>query len=451
MNKILIIDDDEMMRETIVSYLSDRRYTLSTAANGLIAEEIFRKEKPDLVISDVRMPEKDGIELLKSVKSLDSHVPVVLMTAYDDIDSTIRAMQLGAYDYVEKPFDKERLNFLVERALETKHLSQRLEIIDSETVKSKNDYETLIGKSEAMRDIIKNVGRISSSRVTILIQGESGTGKEVVSKFIHYCGATKDEPFIPVNCTALSETLLESELFGHVRGSFTGCTRDKKGKFELAQNGTIFLDEISEISPETQVKLLRIIQEKEFERVGGEDSIPVNARIIAATNRDLYKLVESGKFRKDLFYRLNVFKINVPPLRERKEDIPELVIHLLKEINEDLHKNVFKVPYNVLELLQNHSWSGNVRELKNTLQEAVILAPGDVLEKGYIFLHNSNSNASKRKVEKLPLKEIEKRHIKLILDSVKWDKRKACRILEISRPTLNKKIGDYNITEDNIN
>ena len=449
MNKILIIDDDEMMRDTIVSYLSDSSYSIKTAANGLLAEEICRKEKPDLVVTDVRMPEKDGIEVLKSVKSLDSHVPVVLMTAFDDIDVTVKAMQLGAYDYVEKPIEKDRFNFIVERALETKYLSQRLEIIDSEDASPRKNYESLVCKSDAMKDIIKNVGRISSNRVTVLIQGESGTGKEVVSRFIHNCGVTKDQPFIAVNCTALSDSLLESELFGHVKGSFTGSTRNKKGKFELAQNGTIFLDEISEISPETQVKLLRIIQEKEFEPVGSEDSISFNARIIAATNKDLHKLVEEGKFRKDLFYRLNVFKINIPPLREREKDIPELVVQLLKEINYELHKNVFKVPYDVLELLQNHNWVGNVRELKNTLQEAVILAPDDVLEKKYVFLRNAEVKEQKENYEKLPLSQIEKNYIKLVLDSVKWDKKEACSILQISRPTLNKKIKDFEILEPN--
>ncbi len=358
------------------------------------------------------MPGKDGIEFLKFVKSQDSNIPVVLMTAFDDVEVTIEAMQLGAYDYIEKPIDKEKLKFLVERALNTKYLSQRLELIDSESVESGKVYKTLIGKSEAVRSITKNVGRISSNRVTVLIQGESGTGKEVVSRFIHYAGITRDDPFIAVNCTALAETLLESELFGHERGSFTGADRNKKGKFELAGNGTVFLDEISEISLKLQAKLLRVIEAREFERVGGEKTIPMGARIIAATNRKLEKLVETGKFREDLFYRLSVFTIDVPPLRERKEDIPELTVHFLNKINRELHRNVRKIPYEVIELLQNYNWIGNVRELENTLIQAVVLSKGEVLEKENILLRPEEIESVKKGHRDLSLATLEKEHIR---------------------------------------
>jgi transcriptional regulator with PAS, ATPase and Fis domain len=281
--------------------------------------------------------------------------------------------------------------------------------------------------------------------MTILVQGESGVGKEVISRMIHNTGITKNEPFIAVNCTALAGSLLESELFGHVKGSFTGAVRNKKGKFELSGRGTIFLDEISEISPDIQVKLLRVIQEKEFERVGDEISLPIQSRIIVATNKDLYKLVSEGKFREDLYYRLNVFKINIPPLRERKEDIPELVVNFLNKINRELHKNVHKVPYEVMEILKNHDWDGNVRELENTLQEAVVLTKEDVLEKEYLFLRNSKNNIDYSGKESMSLVDVEKEHIQLILKKVNWDKQEACRILKISRPTLNKKIKDNNI------
>ena len=444
-DKILIVDDDEVMRDAIASNLSEKGYDVYTAANGLIAEEIFRKEKSDLVITDVRMPEKDGIELLKSLKVIDNHIPILLITAFDDVDVVIKAMQLGAYDYVDKTIDKVRLNFIVERALESKHLSDRLEAISSENYELPKALDQLIGKSEAIRGIIKNVGRISSNRVTVLIEGESGTGKEVIARFIHNSGITNNEPFIAVNCTALSKTLLESELFGHEKGSFTGADREKKGKFELAKQGTVFLDEIAEISPELQAKLLRVIQEREFERVGGEKTIKMDARIIAATNRKLDEMVETGKFREDLFYRLSVFKIKVPPLRDRKEDIPEFVVYFLNSINRELHRNVRKIPYDVIELLQNYDWPGNVRELENSLIQAVILSKGEVLEKENIFLNVNENQKVKHKLPDLRLATLEKEHIKFVLESANWDKKRAAKILGISRQTLYSKIKTYSI------
>ena len=295
-----------------------------------------------------------------------------------------------------------------------------------------------------MKEVLKKIGKVSSNRVSVLIHGESGTGKELITKVIHYSGITKHLPFIAVNCTALSETLLESELFGHEKGSFTGAIRDKKGKFELAGEGTIFLDEISEISPNLQVKLLRVLQEKEFERVGGETIIPMQARIVAATNKNLSELVQQGKFREDLFYRLKVFTIEVPPLRERRNDIPALVIHLLKKINNELHKNVRKIPIEVMEMLQNYDWIGNVRELENILYQAVVLSTDDVLHKEDILLRKIIPVESNMDGD-LSLSELEKMHIEHILKKVNFNKTKACSILKISKPTLDSKIRKYNI------
>ncbi len=286
------------------------------------------------------------------------------------------------------------------------------------------------------------------NRVTVLIHGESGTGKELISRIIHYSGITKDHPFIPVNCTALTESLLESELFGHVKGSFTGAIKDKKGKFELAGMGTIFLDEISEISPDLQVKLLRVIQEREFEKVGAESSNPMNARIITATNRNLEEMVREGQFREDLYYRLKVLSINIPPLRERKEDIPELVVHFLKKINNELHKKVRKIPFDVMEMLQNYRWTGNVRELENILMQAVVLSKGDVLEKENILLQEIFRSETVADRTNLSLAEVEKEHITKILNAVNWNKKKAYTILGISKPTLNSKIRDYGISKN---
>lgn len=318
MEKILIIDDEESIRESLKLFLSELNYDVVVASNGYEGLEGMQRQHPDLIITDLKLPDIDGLEVLRQIKESDKNIPCIIMTAYDDINSTIKAMQLGAYDYIEKPIETPKFKALVKRSLESKHLSERLAVAIEEDYEKYDIKNKSIGKSPQMREIFKTIGQVSMNRVTVLVQGESGTGKELISRIIHYSGITKNLPFIPVNCTAFSASLLESELFGHVRGSFTGAIRDKKGKFELAGDGTIFLDEISEISLDLQVKLLRIIQEREIEKVGGESTIPMDARIIAATNRNLEEMVQAGKFREDLYYRLNVFSLKIPPLRERR-------------------------------------------------------------------------------------------------------------------------------------
>ncbi len=453
MEKILVIDDDDSIRETLQLYLTEIGYEVIVANNGEVGIRLIDQHKPDLILSDLKMAGLTGIDVLKKAKELDSKNQVVLMTAFEDMQSTITAMQLGAYDYIEKPLELSRFNAIIKRALESRSLSDRLVTAISEDDSETNYVNSLIGKTQSMREIFKKIGKISSTRVNVLIEGDSGTGKELITKVIHYTGITKNHPFIAVNCTALSESLLESELFGHVKGSFTGAVRDKKGKFELAGEGTIFLDEISEISPNLQVKLLRVLQEREFEKVGGEITIPMNARVVAATNRILNELVKEGKFREDLFYRLKVFTIDVPPLRERKDDIPSLVIHFLKKINKDLHKNVKKIPYEVMEMLQNNEWVGNVRELENILLQAVVLSKGDVLEKENILLRNKSISIDLKEDEdvyNLTLADVEKSHIQRILDHLNWDKQAACKVLGISKPTLYNKIHTYNLVEKSV-
>lgn len=447
MQKILIIDDDESMVETLSTFLNKQGYKIFTTTDGNKGIEIIRKERPDLVISDLRMPEISGLEVLEAATNIIDNLLVIVITAYGDNESIIKAMQLGAYDFLEKPIEREKFKLVVKHALETKKLSEKVEAFDSGNFDRINLLNSLVGKSPQMRNIMKKIGKVSANRMTVLIEGESGTGKEIVAKIIHYSGITKDEPFIAVNATAFSNTLLESELFGHVKGSFTGAIRDKKGKFELAGNGTIFLDEISEISYDLQTKLLRVIQEKEYEKVGDEYTIPLKARIITATNKNLMKMVKEGKFRSDLYFRLNVFNLKVPPLRERKEDIPNLVLHILRKINSEFHKNVYKVPYPVMEMLQEYDWVGNVRELENTLQEAVLLAKSDVLEKEYFMFRDQKQNLNALRGNK-SLADVEKEHILYILQKVNWDKFKAEKILKISRPTLNKKIRQYSISKD---
>ena len=451
MEKILVIDDDDSIRETLQLYLTEIGYEVIVANNGEAGIQLIEEEKPDLILSDLKMAGLTGIDVLKKAKELDVKNQVVLMTAFEDMKSTIIAMQLGAYDYIEKPLELSRFNAVIKRALESRRLSDRLVTALPEDDTEINYENSLIGRTQSMREIFKKIGKISSTRVNVLIEGESGTGKELITKVIHYTGITKNHPFVAVNCTALSESLLESELFGHVKGSFTGAIRDKKGKFELAGEGTIFLDEISEITPNLQVKLLRVLQEREFEKVGGEVTIPMNSRVVAATNRNLNDLVKEGKFREDLFYRLKVFTIDVPPLRERKDDIPSLVIYFLKKINKDLHKNVKKIPYEVMEMLQNNEWVGNVRELENILLQAVVLSKGDVLERENILLRNQPLskpiNEENEDVLSLTLADVEKKHIQIVLDHLKWDKQTACKVLGISKPTLYNKIHIYGLTE----
>ena len=448
MEKILVIDDDDSIRESLKVLLNDSNYEVLLSDSGIAGLKIIAQHHPDLVLCDLKLQAESGLDILGRIKDINEYIPVIIMTAFDDLESVITAMQLGAYDYIEKPLEVTRFLTLVKRAIESKKLSERLSITVREDNKEYNLDTAFIRKSQMMKEIVKKIGQVSTNRVTVLLQGESGTGKELIAKIIHHAGITKNHPFIAVNCTALTETLLESELFGHVKGAFTGAVREKKGKFELAGEGTIFLDEISEISSELQLKLLRVIQEKEFEKVGGEHSIQLKARIIAATNRNLSQLVTKGCFREDLYFRLKVFAIEVPPLRERKEAIPDLVLHFIKKVNRELHKNIRKIPYDVMEILTNYNWEGNVRELENTLLQAAVLSKGDVLEKENILLRQKTENFPLNgKTDKagMSLSEIEKEHIKLVLDSVNWNKKKAYTILGITKPTLNSKIKDYGL------
>ncbi len=449
MEKILVIDDDQSIRETLTAFLKRQGYNPVSAEDGVKGIRLVKEELPEIVICDYKMPEMTGLEALEKIKEINPAIHFIMITAFDEMQTTVEAMQKGAYDFIEKPIDTDRLKIIIKRALDNKRLSEKLDTIIEEKAEDYELKNILIGKSQIMKEIYKKIGQVTDSRVTVLIQGESGTGKELVARSIHYSGITKNTPFIPVNCTALTETLLESELFGHVKGAFTGSVKDKKGKFELAGDGTIFLDEISEISPSLQVKLLRILQEKEFEKVGGETVIPMKARIMAATNKNLEKLVEEGKFREDLFYRLKIITINLPPLRERREDIPLLVNHFLNKINRELHKSVVKVPDQVMDMLINHEWVGNVRELENTLMQAVVLSKGDVLQKENVLLYESDNKSYEfDSVLNYTLHDVEKIHIKKVLEKLNWDKPKAAKNLGISLPTLYSKIENYKLGKE---
>lgn len=467
MEKILIIDDNKFILKTLSSTLSGMGYEIIEAEDGEAGLRLVRTEHPDLVITDFQMPGIDGLEVLSKIRKLYISLPVILLTGFGDVVLTIKSIQLGAFDFLEKPVDPVQLKSVIKLALNSVKISNSLNEVLHVDVSSEHMLEDniLVGKTPQMKEIFKNIGRISLSKVNVLIQGETGTGKELIARLIHFFGVTINQPLVVVNCSALSESLLESELFGHVKGSFTGSIRDKKGKFELAGEGTILLDEISEISLNTQVKLLRVIQELEFERVGGEEIIPMKARIITATNRNLEALIREGKFREDLYYRLKVFTIDLPPLRERKEDIRDLVIHFLYKLNKRFNRNVVKIGEGVIEMLMAHDWLGNVRELENTILQAIVMSKSDVLEKENISLINRqqinvpfgngiiSSNNGNRSIDDdinessqfRSLSDLEKYHIKKILDEVNWNKLEASRVLDITRPTLNAKIEKYNL------
>ncbi len=446
MNTILIIDDDKSTQITLNKHFSEKGFRVISAYDGASGISLFKKHTPDLVILDIRMPKMDGFEVLEKIKEFNLKVMVIMITAFDDMKTTIKAIQMGAYEYLCKPIDIDKLGHIIKRALEMKELDEKVAHLLEE---KEEDYHinNIIGKDEKIKEIFKMIGAVSSSRTTVLIQGESGTGKELIAKAIHYNSKSKDGPFIAVNCTALAETLLESELFGHVKGSFTGAISDKKGRFEMAGGGTLFLDEISEMYPNLQVKLLRVLQEKEFERVGGTRTIKSESRIIAASNADIEELVKKKKFRDDLYYRLKVVEIKVPPLRDRKDDIPLLVDYLLKKINSQLHKNVYTVSPGIIKFLKDYDWPGNVRELENMLTRAVVLSKSEVIMKDLLPKEILFKKAVDKDIKDLTLKEMEKEHIFSILEKEMWNKRKACKILGISRPTLDKKIKEYNLNK----
>lgn len=377
---ILIVDDDESLRETLSAILRPEGYETVLAQNGLEALKQIGEKKPSMIFMDISMPEMDGFETLRRTREIAGEIPVVIMTAQGTMDTAIKAMQLGAFDYILKPLDITQVRAVAKKALEA---AGALSLITYEEVGSQySDRFTLVGQSGRMQDVYKLIGSISSTPnvMPVLVLGESGTGKELVARAIHHHGENRSEPFTPINVTALPETLLESELFGHEKGAFTGATDRKLGKFEMARAGTIFLDEIGDLPAPLQMKLLRVLQEREFERLGGHDLIPVRARFVAATNQDLHQAIEQGKFREDLFYRLNVATISLPPLREHKEDIPLLVRCFVAKYNFQLKKSVRVIAREALDALESYSYPGNVRELENLVERAVMLARTETLQ-----------------------------------------------------------------------
>jgi len=454
MSKILVIDDDVSISETLELYLTEEGYDVVTANTGTEGLNRFVKNSPDVVILDIRLPDIDGFTVLEDLREENENVKVIMITAHHDMDSTIKAMKGGAFDYIHKPINVDELDMAIKKALKTYEMEKK---IDGLLMEPSRQFKVgdIIGSGREMREIFKTIGVVSQSRTTVLIEGESGTGKELIAKVIHH-NTAPDEPYIAVNCSAIVETLLESELFGHEKGSFTGAISRKLGKFELARYGTVFLDEISEMSLNLQAKLLRVLQEMEFERVGGKDRVRVNARIIAATNKDLKNMVKENKFRDDLYYRLNIVSILIPPLRERREDIAPLVDYLLTKINKDLHKRVLRVSDEMMDIFMRYSWPGNIRELENLLVRALVVAKGQVLVRSD-FPELTDERRHERSDERtddpgasgklLTLDEVEDQYIRRILkENSTRNKGEICEILGISRPTFERKLDKYGIT-----
>ncbi len=443
MKSVLIIDDDPLIRKTLSSHLVKKGFEVGQAEFGDEGIRMFSETCPDLVILDIRLPDADGIEVLRKIKEMNSRAYVLIMTAYDDMKTTVDAIKLGAFEYLVKPLNYIDLDLTVEKAIQVRSLEEKVSYLVEEKQKEYT-IDNIIGRSPQMREVFKLIGSVANTRTNVLLQGESGTGKELEAKAIHYNSPYRDEPFIVINCSAISDTLLESELFGHVKGAFTDAVCETRGKFEIAGKGTLFLDEIGDISPNLQSKLLRVIETRDFMKVGGERVLKTEARIIAATNHDLKSLIQKGQFREDLYYRLKVVEIHLPPLRERKEDIPELAAYLLAKINRELRKNVRKVPPEVIHLLSELPWRGNVRELENALTRAVILAKGDVVLKENLPLEPVEKKFFPGELG--PLREVEKSYIQHVLIATRGSKTRTCQILQISRPTLDKKIKEYNLT-----
>jgi DNA-binding NtrC family response regulator len=442
MSSVLIIDDDPLIRKTLSSYLSRKNFEVIIAEDGEQGFRMYEERTPDLVILDIRLPDIDGLEALRQIKARNKNACVIIMTAFDDMKTTVEAIKSGAYEYLVKPLDYVELDLTIDKAFQMQHLEDKLSYLVEEKQKEYT-IDNIIGHSPQMREVFKLIGSVADTRTNILIRGESGTGKELVAKAIHYNSPYSHEPFIVINCSAISDTLLESELFGHVKGAFTDAVSETKGKFEIAGKGTLFLDEIGDISVNLQSKLLRVIETRDFMKVGGEKILKTEARIIAATNKDLEQHVEKGRFREDLYYRLKVVEIALPALRERKQDIPELVVYLLEKINRQLRKNVRKLPPHVMKLMMNLPWPGNVRELENALTRAVILAKGDVVQEENLPLERGKEKIVPK--ELVPLKDVEKDYIQHVLNATNGNKTQASKILQISRPTLDKKIREYNL------
>jgi DNA-binding NtrC family response regulator len=470
--RILIVDDEEIMRESLTDWLKEDGYEVVAVEDGFKGLEVAQSSSWNVILLDLKMPKMDGLEVLKEVKKLKLDIPVIIITAYATVDTAVAAIKEGAYDYIVKPFHPEEVGLIIKKIIERQNLIKENIMLRKELTR-RYEFQDIIGKSPKLQALFELIRTIAPTRSTVLIEGESGTGKELVARAIHETSLRSDSPFIALACGALPETLLESELFGYEKGAFTGAVSQKKGKIELADGGTLFFDEIGDIDLKTQVDLLRFLQEREFRRLGGADVIKVDVRIIAATNQDLKQLVSEGKFRDDLYYRINVFTITIPPLRERREDIPLLVTHFIEKHRIETGKNIERISESALQVLMDYDWPGNVRQLENAIEHAVVITQGNIIQPESLpklniskprpswkehndKTHNGNwINEGLGKSEKeeeilksdttKSLEEIEKRHIINVLKETNNNISQAAKILGINRGTLYRKMKEYGI------
>ncbi len=442
---ILIVDDEKIVRESLFHWFEEEGYNVETAEDGELALKKYEKEKYDLLLVDMKMPGMSGIDLLTKIKSIDKDALVILITAFASVPTAITALKQGAYDYVTKPVDPDELAHLVKKALEQRSLKQENKIL-KENIEEIIKPDNLIGESLQMKKIYELINTVAQTDTTVMIRGESGTGKELVAKAIHINSRRKYFPIIPVNCGALAESLLESELFGHEKGAFTGAQFKRKGKFEMADGGTLFLDEVATISTKMQIEILRVIESKQFNRVGGNQTIHSDFRLITATNQSLEDLVKEGKFREDLYYRLNVFTIHIPPLRERRGDIPLLSHFFLHKLTTAMNKPIKKINDEAMSFLTEYEWPGNVRELENAIERAVVIGKCDTIRVEDLPFHIATNHINIESGDK-SLAAVEKKYILQILNENNWNISRSALQLQIDRVTLYNKINKYGLRD----
>lgn len=448
MESILIVDDDPDLRQSLRSFLEEEGFRVITAEDGKKALRMVKRKSPDLVLLDVKLPDRDGMEILGEAKKIDKDLVVIMLTAYGEVKQAVEAMKLGAFHYVTKPFNIDELTITIRKGLETQYLSREIKSL-KERLDERFAIEKITGGSQKIRRVLNQVKTVALTNMTVVIQGESGTGKEFIAQIIHQNSARKERPFMAVDCGAIPETLIESELFGYEKGAFTGADSRREGKFEQAHSGTLFLDEITNLSESAQMKFLRVIQERKLQRLGGSNFVNVDVRIIVATNCDMAETVRKKRFRKDLFFRLSEFSIDLPPLRERREDIPILASCFLKEANEEIGKDVKGIANEAGKRLMNYSWPGNVRELRNVVRKAVLLSESRLITPDNIFFTEMeepedlfdlgariNEEASFEEI----VGEVQKRLIKKALQQASGNKTKAAEILKMNRKALYRRM-----------
>ena len=444
---ILVVDDEEIVRDSLARWLEEDGYQVDTAPDGQAALAKLAAQAYAILLVDLKMPGIDGLQVLAQARTLQPDAAIIIMTAYATVDTAVQAMKQGAYDYLVKPFEPEELSLMVGKLTNTQAL-RRENVLLRKALKRQCEFKDLVSKSPKMEAVFELARTAAKSNSTVLILGGSGTGKELLARAIHAESLRREGPFVGVSCAALTESLLESELFGHEKGAFTGAVGSARGKFEIAAGGTLFLDEIGDISPKLQLDLLRVLDAREFRRVGGSQVIKTDARIIAATNRDLKKLVDSGSFREDLYYRLNVIPVTLPPLRERKEDIPLLAEHFLAQFRTEMRKPLESLSGEALEMLMAYDWPGNVRELRNVLERGAVLARGPILTPLGLELGAPATSAGGPGEPADSLREVERRHIMGTLKQHHWNITRSAKALGIDRVTLYNKIKRYQIRED---